>query len=114
MRQLRRVACAFALSSAAILVSSLAHANDPAAARAQVKLGYQLAQDGKCDEAIPHFQESLRLDAKAITLINLAACEEKTAKLADALGHWVEARSLAQSEKNAAIEAEAEKKAKAL
>lgn len=79
-----------------------------------MKLGYQLAQDGKCEEAIPHFVESLRMDNKAITLINLANCEEKTARLADALGHWVEARARAQVEGNAAIQEEAEKKAKAL
>jgi hypothetical protein len=112
-----RVACAFlsfGAASALLLASSSAHAGDPAAAREQVKLGYQLAQDGKCDEAIPHFLESLRLDAKAITLINLASCEEKTSRLADALGHWVDARARAQAEGNAAIEAEAEKKAKAL
>ena len=84
------------------------------AAREQVKLGYQLAQDGKCEAAIPHFVESLKLDVKAITLINLASCEEKTARLADALGHWVEARSRAQTEGNAGIEEEAEKRAKAL
>src|SRR3954470_10412403 len=102
------VACALSFAS------SSAYAGDPAAAREQVKLGYQLAQDGKCEEAIPHFQESLRLDAKAITLINLAACEEKTSKLADALGHWVEARSRAQTENNGPIQEEAEKKAKAL
>ena len=114
---MRRVACAsisIGVACALSLASSPAHAGDPAAAREQVKLGYQLAQAGKCDEAIPHFQESLRLDAKAITLINLAACEEKTTKLADALGHWVEARAKAQAEGNAAIEEEAEKKAKAL
>lgn len=102
------------VASALLFASSAARAGDPAAAREQVKLGYQLAQDGKCADAIPHFVESLRLDAKAITLINLASCEEKTAKLADALGHWVEARARAQAEGNAAIEAEAEKKAKAL
>ena len=102
------------VASALLLASSSARAGDPAAAREQVKLGYQLAQDGKCADAIPHFVESLRLDAKAITLINLASCEEKTAKLADALGHWVEARARAQAEGNAAIEEEAEKKAKAL
>ena len=106
--------CALALGSVVVLGSSSAWAGDPAAAREQVKLGYQLAQDGKCDEAIPHFVESLRLDVKAITLINLAACEEKTSKLADALGHWVEARARAQAEGNGPIEAEAEKKAKAL
>ena len=94
--------------------SAPAYAGDPVAAREQVKLGYQLAQDGKCDAAIPHFVESLKLDAKAITLINLASCEEKTAHLADALGHWVEARGRAQTEGNAAIMEEAERRAKAL
>ena len=102
------------VASALLFASSSAQAGDPAAAREQVKLGYQLAQDGKCDEAIPHFVESLHLDAKAITLINLASCEEKLTKLADALGHWVEARAKAQAEGNAPIEAEAEKRAKAL
>ena len=110
----RRVACASVVASALLFASTSARAGDPAAAREQVKLGYQLAQDGKCDEAIPHFMESLRLDPKAITLINLAACEEKTSKLADALGHWVEARGRAQTEGNTAIQEEAEKKAKAL
>ena len=110
----RRVACASVVVSALLLASTSARAGDPAAAREQVKLGYQLAQEGKCEEAIPHFVESLKLDAKAITLINLAACEEKTSKLADALGHWVEARGRAQAEGNAAIQEEAEKKAKAL
>src|SRR5205823_6294338 len=102
-----RVACSFGVACALLFASSSARAGDPAAAREQVKLGYQLAQDGKCEEAIPHFVESLRLDVKAITLINLAACEEKTAKLADALGHWVEARARAQTEGNAAIQEEA-------
>ena len=53
-------------------------AHDPAGAREQLKIGYQLAQDNKCQDAIPHLKESLRLDPRAITLINLADCEEKT------------------------------------
>jgi hypothetical protein len=112
----RRVAyaIAFAWSSALMLASSHARAGDPAAAREQVKIGYGLAQEGKCADAIPHFAESLRLDPKAITLINLAQCEEKTGKLADALGHWVEARAKAQAEGNVAIESEAEKRARVL
>ena len=113
----RRVAHAIAFASivsSGLGFSSSAYAGDPAAAREQVKLGYQLSQDGKCEEAIPHFVESLKLDAKAITLINLASCEEKTAHLADALGHWVEARARAQVENNGGIEEEAEKRAKAL
>lgn len=112
-----RVARAIAFAtviSAGFGFSSSAYAGDPVAAREQVKLGYQLAQDGKCEEAIPHFVESLKLDAKAITLINLASCEEKTARLADALGHWVEARARAQAEGNAGIVEEAERRAKAL
>jgi hypothetical protein len=115
--RLRRVAHAIVFASviaSGVGVSAPAYAGDPVAAREQVKLGYQLAQAGKCEEAIPHFLESLKLDAKAITLINLASCEEKTARLADALGHWVDARARAQAEGNAGIEEEAEKRAKAL
>lgn len=92
----------------------MARAGDPAAAREQLKVGYQLAQDNRCEEAIPHFTESLRLDVKAITLINLANCEEKVGRLADASGHWVDARSRAQSEGNGAIESEAVKRSKSL
>jgi hypothetical protein len=117
MRHRRKKAVGLAaacVASSVMLSASPARAGDAAAAREQVKIGYQLAQDGKCAEAIPHFVESLHMDAKAITLINLAACEEKTSRLADALGHWVDARAHAQAEGNAAIEAEAEKKTKAL
>ncbi len=107
-------ASALVPGGAILVTSATARAGDPAAAREQVKIGYELAQQGKCEEAIPHFVESIKLDIKAVTLINLAACEEKTGKLADALGHWVEARSRAQAEGNNAILEEAEKKAKAL
>jgi tetratricopeptide (TPR) repeat protein len=112
--RLRRLASAVAFASVVAFASAPARAGEPAAAREQVKLGYTLAQEGKCEEAIPHFVESLRLDAKAVTLINLASCEEKTDRLADALGHWIEARARAQAENNPAIVEEAEKRAKAL
>lgn len=105
------------LAAALAVVSSAprsARAADPAAARDQLKIGYDLSQKGECAEAIPHFTESLKLDPKAITLINLAQCEEKVGRLADALGHWVDARSRALVEGNTAIEAEAEKRAHAL
>src|SRR5690349_17832828 len=97
-----------------LLSASTAFAGDPAAAREQLKIGYTLAQGGKCAEALPHLQESLRLDAKAITLINLADCEEKVGKLTDAMSHWVDARARAQSEGNAGIHEEAERRAKEL
>lgn len=89
-------------------------ANDPAAAREQLKIGYGLAQDDKCEEAIPHLAESLRLDPKAITLINLADCEERVHRLTAAMGHWVDARARAQVESMKAIEEEATDRAKAL
>lgn len=91
-----------------------AHAGDPAAARELLKRGYLLAQDGHCDQAVSLYDESVRLDPKAITLINYADCEEKLARLGSALGHWVDARARAKVEGNVAVEAEAERRAKLL
>ncbi|HVH44551.1 MAG TPA: hypothetical protein VM925_19490 [Labilithrix sp.] len=98
---------ACAIGAAIVLWQLPAAAGDAATAREQLKLGYTLAQEGKCEEAIPHLRESLRLDAKAITIINLADCEEKVGKLADAMGHWVDARARAQAEGHRPIEEEA-------
>lgn len=113
MMRLVRAACACA-AAAVLSWHSPAAAADPAIAREQLKIGYTLAQRGKCDEALPHLVESLRLDPKAITLINLADCEEKTGKLADAMAHWVDARARAQAEGARLIEEEAERRATAL
>lgn len=104
-----------ALAFGAVLVApAIARAADPAAAREQLKIGYDLAQEGKCDKAIPHLVESLRLDPRAITLINLASCEEKTGRWAAALGHWADARARAQAESASLIEEEAQKRAREL
>ncbi len=102
------------IAAAVILWQLPAAAGDPAIAREQLKIGYTLAQEGKCEEALPHLVESLRLDPKAITLINLADCEEKVGKLADAMGHWVDARARAQAEGLRPIEEEATIRATAL
>lgn len=91
-----------------------ASASDSLAAREQLKIGYLLAQEGKCAEAIPHLQESVRLDRKAIALINLAQCEEKVGHLADAMSHWVDAHARAEAEGATAIQEEADKRAAAL
>jgi hypothetical protein len=98
---------ATAIGAAVVLWQLPAAAGDPATAREQLKMGYTLAEDGKCSEALPHLLESLRLDPKAITLINLADCEEKVGKLTDALGHWVDARARARAEGQKPIEDEA-------
>lgn len=102
------------VAAAVVLWQVPAAAGDPAIAREQLKIGYTLAQEGKCDEALPHLVESLRLDPKAITLINLADCEEKVGKLTDAMGHWVDARARAQAEGLRPIEEEATNRATAL
>lgn len=111
MRPLR--ACAL-LSAAVVLWSSAARAGDAAVAREQLKIGYALSQDGKCEEAIAHLQESVRLDPKALAYLNLANCEERTGRLAEALAHWVDARAHAQTEGVAPVEQEAERRQKAL
>lgn len=108
----RRVACSAFVAVA--LHATAAAAGDPAAAREQLKIGWSLSQAGKCPEAIAHLEESLRLDPKAVTLINLANCQEKVGRLAEALGHWVDARTRARSEGDGAIEEEAVKRATAL
>ncbi len=102
------------LAAAVVFWSLPARAGDPAVAREQLKIGYTLAQEGKCDQALPHLQESLRLDPKPITLINLADCEEKVGKLTDAMGHWVDARARAKVEGLPPIEEEATARARAL
>lgn len=109
-----RLASACAAAATLAAWPSVAFAGDPAAAREQLKIGYQLAEEGKCEEAIPHLAESLRLDARAITLINLADCEEKVGKWTDSLAHWVDARSRAQTESAKKIEEEAALRAAAL
>jgi hypothetical protein len=106
--------CGVAAGIVVLTASGLARANDPAAAREQLKTGYTLSQEGKCDEALPHLLESLRLDPKAITLINLANCEEKVGKLSAALGHWADARARARDESAKPIEDEAARRATAL
>ena len=83
-------------------------AKDPARAHALLVQGYELAQAGKCADAIPVFKQSLELDANVKILLNLARCEESTAKLVDALAHWTAARALASEQGQTAVVAEAD------
>ena len=78
------------------LAASVAWADDPAAARAQLEAGYALKEQGKYADALPHLLESLRLDVTLKTLTNLADCEEHLGKLVDAQKHWVLARDRAR------------------
>jgi len=87
------------LATGTLLLSSTAwpQGSDPVAALAQLQEGYALKQQGKCEEALPHFVESVKFDRQPKALLNLADCEEKMGRLAAALTHFVEARDLAKA-----------------
>lgn len=87
---------------------------DPAAAREHLTQGYKLKQAGQLKDALPHFIESLRLDPKLKTAINLADTEEKLGMLVEAQSHWLLARDKAKSEGDARIKQEAEQRLAAL
>jgi hypothetical protein len=97
-----------------LLGSGIAAAADPAAARAQLEIGYALKEQGHFDEALPHLLESLRLDPQLKTLTNLADCEEHLGKLVDAQQHWIQARDRAAVEQNDRLKESVEAKLTAL
>jgi hypothetical protein len=70
--------------------------SDPAAARAQLVQGYALKKKGQCEEAVPYFKESARLDRQPKALLNLADCEEKLRRLSAAQTHFLETRDVAR------------------
>jgi hypothetical protein len=98
--------------AALFLASGLAWADgaDPVAARAQLRQGYGLKQQGKCKEAVPYLQESARLDRQPKTLLNLGDCELTLGQLAAAQAHFVEARDLARQQGNDALKKIGEKR----
>lgn len=82
-------------------VGLLAHAEpaDPGGAREQLKLGFALKQANKCGEALPHFEESLRLDpATEKARLNMADCLESVGQLVRAAKEWATLRDRASSE----------------
>jgi hypothetical protein len=109
------VPAALVLSLTAISpTASGQEALDPAAAREHLTQGYKLKQAGQLKDALPHFVESLRLDPKLKTAINLADTEEKLGMLVEAQSHWLLARDKAKSEGDARIKQEAEQRLAAL
>jgi len=101
-----------ALSAVVLLASSAVWADgaDPVAARAQLRQGYALKQQGKCKEAVPYLQESARLDRQPKTLLNLGDCELAVGQLGAAQAHFLEARDLARQQRNDALKAIGEKR----
>jgi hypothetical protein len=94
--------------------ASAQDALDPAAAREHLTQGYKLKQQGQLKEALPHFVESLRLDPKLKTTINLADCEEKLGMLVEAQSHWLMARDRAAREGDDRVKQEAEQRVASL
>lgn len=97
--QLKTLVGAVAL---AISLASTAHADELKDARAAdlFKQGRALMDQGKTEEACAAFFASKELVMKAVTMINLAQCDEKLGKTASALGAFTKGLSLAKEEKN--------------
>ncbi len=97
------------LACAALLAGATpAHAQDPAAARELLKRGYELKQANNCKDAIPIFEESVRLDPQPKSVLNLADCEEQVGALGNSQKHWLLARDIGKREGNTAIVQESE------
>jgi hypothetical protein len=75
----------------------LAQTTDPVAATELFKQGREAMSGGDYKTACPKFAESLRLDAKVGTLLNLAECEEKLGQIAGARQHLQRAIDLARA-----------------
>ncbi len=79
--------------------AALAQGRDPAAAEALFTEGRKAFEAGDYAIACARFAESQRLDPAVGTLINLAACNEKLGKLAEAWETWQRAlRALPQGD----------------
>ena len=57
-------------------------------ARQHLVEGYRLKKQGQLRQALPHLEESFRLEPKLQSLINLADCEEQLGMLVEARDHW--------------------------
>lgn len=77
---------------------SRADARDPAAAEALFEEGRRAMDAKRFSEACDKFAESQRLDPAAGTLVNLAACRERTGELALAWEAWRQALQLLPSD----------------
>lgn len=87
---------------------------DPGVARQLFKDGYELVKAARCVDAIPLFQKSVDLDPQPKVFLNLARCEEQSARYGEALTHWARARDLAREQDLHAMMSEAESRLSAL
>jgi len=110
-----RSSIAFVLLAVA-LSANTAHADVTTAEARATQLfeqGRALAKDGKCNEAIPLFLESVKEVAGVGPLLNLGLCYEQTGKPATAYRYFVRAEEVARAH-NDPRSAEARQRAAAL
>ena len=78
------------------------------------RAGRDLLKAGKIAEACDSFAASQKLQSKVGTLLNLADCREKQGQTATARALFLEAKQLAAAQRDAAREAEADRRASAV
>ena len=83
---------------------------DRAAAREHLTQAQGLKKQGQLAEALPHFEESQRLDPKLSTALDLADCAELAGKLVEAQAYWAAARDQAKHDEKPQSRARAEQR----
>jgi hypothetical protein len=92
-------------SASSSSASASSSASNLVAAEALFQDGRKLMDAGKHADAIPKFEESLRLDHALGTLLNLAECYDKVGRTASAWSTFVAAAQEAKAKGHAAREA---------
>jgi hypothetical protein len=93
------IRCSRAIALASILTAStaLAEGTDAATARELFRRAQEELKSEQVDSACAKFAEAQRLDPNVGYLVNLARCDEKRGRLADARDSWQKALDLAKS-----------------
>lgn len=76
--------------------------------------GRRLSKEGKTSEACKRFAESFRLEHRAVTLLNLAACHRDEGRTASAWVEFQQAQAISEREGKSEGAAEAKKQAAAV
>src|ERR1700685_1939228 len=97
MHSLRRTGLVVVAALAGIAGSTIAHADDSAAAQALFDQAKKAMAAHRYADACPKLEESLRLEEGVGTLLNLADCYEHEGKLASAWSKYIEVASKARA-----------------
>jgi hypothetical protein len=98
---------------AGLVITAAVHAGpaeDRAAARGHLVQAQELKKQGQPAEALPHLEQSQRLDPKLTTALELADCAELAGKLVEARAYWVAASDQAKRDEKPQSRARAEQR----